>query len=142
MCGLLGCYELPGFDVSARLELIAHRGPDGSGVVATGGAVHGHVRLALLDLTSASDQPFLYRDAVLSFNGEIWNYRELRERLMAEGVEFRTTGDTEVLAASLYAWGLDALQSIDGMFAFAWSRGGRHILVRDRFGKIPLYVYR
>ena len=142
MCGLLGSYELPGFDVSARLELIAHRGPDGSGVVAIGPAVHGHVRLALLDLTAASDQPFRYKDSVLSFNGEIWNYQELREELMLVGVRFKTSGDTEVLAAALYTWGIQALQRVEGMFAFAWSRDEKHILVRDRFGKIPLYIYR
>lgn len=142
MCGLVGAFLAPGFDVAGRLDLIRHRGPDGSGVVSAGPAVHGHVRLALLDLSSGSDQPFRYGDAVLSFNGEIWNYREVRAELEALGYRFRTTGDTEVLAAALDRWDTAALPKLEGMFAFAWSRGDRHILVRDRFGKIPLYVSR
>jgi asparagine synthase (glutamine-hydrolysing) len=143
MCGLIGSYDLPDFDVSARLELIRHRGPDGSGVASCGPAVHGHVRLALLDLTAASGQPFRYGDALLTFNGEIWNYREVRAELEATGCLFQTTGDTEVLAAALATWGsAGALPRLDGMFAFAWSSGDVHVLGRDRFGEIPLYVYR
>lgn len=143
MCGLLGAFDLPGFDVAARLDLIRHRGPDGSGVVSVGPAVHGHVRLALVDLSSASDQPFRFGDAVLSFNGEVWNFREVRAELEALGRTFRTTGDTEVLAAALDEWGVAAaLPRLEGMFAFAWSRGDQHVLVRDRYGKVPLYVHR
>lgn len=142
MCGLLGGYNAPTFDVSTRLELIRHRGPDASGVVASGPAVHGHVRLSLVDLTDASDQPFHLGQGVLSFNGEIWNYREVRAELEALGRVFRTSGDTEVLAAALDEWDTDALPRLEGMFAFAWSRDTRHILVRDRYGKIPLYVSR
>src|SRR5215831_7070228 len=138
MCGILGSFNLPGLDVAARLELIAHRGPDGSGVATLGPAVHGHVRLALVDLTDASAQPFRYARALLSFNGEVWNWRELRAELQRErGVRFRTTGDTEVLAAVLHEWGVDGLARVEGMFAFAWSCGDRHLLARDRFGKIP-----
>ncbi|ACL61735.1 asparagine synthetase B family protein [Methylobacterium nodulans] len=142
MCGIIGSFNLPGFDVSSRLEQLAHRGPDGSGVLSAGPAVHGHVRLSLVDLTSASDQPFRYGDAVLTFNGEIWNYQEVRAQLQAEGVRFRTAGDTEVLAAVLHRWGVHGLARLEGMFAFAWSKGEMHILVRDRFGEIPLYVHR
>jgi asparagine synthase (glutamine-hydrolysing) len=143
VCGLIGAYDFPGFDVSARLELIRHRGPDGSGVRSSGPAVHGHVRLALVDLTPASDQPFRHGDALLTFNGEIWNYREIRADLEAAGRYFRTRGDTEVLAAALAEWGPEAaLPRLEGMFAFAWSCGDVHILGRDRFGEIPLYVHR
>lgn len=142
MCGLVGSFNLPGFDVSAGIERLRHRGPDGAGVLDAGPARHGHVRLSLVDLTAASDQPFRYGDAVLTFNGEIWNFRELRADLQAAGRSFRTTGDTEVLAAALDEWGTDALPRLEGMFAFAWSRGGTHILARDRFGEIPLYVHR
>lgn len=142
MCGLAGSFELPGFDVAAALDRLRHRGPDGSGVLDAGPAKHGHVRLSLLDLSSASDQPFRYGDAVLTFNGEIWNFREVRADLERLGRTFRTTGDTEVLAAALDEWDVDALPRIEGMFAFAWSKGDRHILARDRFGEIPLYVHR
>jgi asparagine synthase (glutamine-hydrolysing) len=143
MCGLFGTYFRPDVDVSARLELLAHRGPDGSGVATSGPATHGHVRLALVDLTAASDQPFRLDDALLSFNGEIWNHRAVRRDLEALGRRFRTSGDTEVLAQALDHWGVDAaLPRLEGMFAFAWSAGGRHVLARDRFGKVPLYVAR
>jgi asparagine synthase (glutamine-hydrolysing) len=144
MCGLAGAYG-PAASlgrVEAALDRLAHRGPDGRGVAAKDGAIHGHVRLALVDLSSASAQPFRDRGALLSFNGEIWNFRELRAELEAAGYAFSTSGDTEVLAAALDAWGQAALARLDGMFAFAWSRAGRHILVRDRYGKIPLYVLR
>jgi asparagine synthase (glutamine-hydrolysing) len=143
MCGLFGAFNWSGVDVSSRLARLAHRGPDGAGVASAGAAVHGHVRLALVDLTSASDQPFRYAGAVLSFNGEIWNWREVRHDLQALGRTFSTNGDTEVLAQALDEWSLDALPRLQGMFAFAWSsRDGRHVLVRDRFGEVPLYVAR
>lgn len=143
MCGLFGCFDAPPWvDVAAGLERLHHRGPDGSGVIDVGPARHGHVRLSLVDLTAASDQPFRYGDAVLTFNGEIWNFREVRAELETEGRRFRTGGDTEVLAVALDHWGLDALPRLEGMFAFAWSCGETHILARDRFGEIPLYIHR
>lgn len=142
MCGIAGAYR-SAWDLDAALKRIRHRGPDGVGVVEHERVRHGHVRLAVIDLTSASDQPFRYRDAVLSFNGEVWNFRELREELRALGHEFATTGDTEVLAAALWEWGSAALARVEGMFAFAWSRGtSAPLLARDRYGKIPLYVRR
>lgn len=142
MCGMLGAYDLPGFDVSSRLGLLAHRGPDGSGVATSGPAVHGHVRLALRDLSDASAQPYRLGSGLLSFVGEIWNYQELRADLSALGRTFHTSGDTEVLAVALDEWGEAALPHLDGMFTFAWSKGESHILARDRFGKVPLYVHR
>ncbi len=145
MCGLAGTAG-PGAGEDAvgnMLDRIAHRGPDGRGVRDAGGAVHGHVRLALVDLTGASAQPFRLGDTTLSFNGEVWNHAELRAELRALGRSFRTTGDTEVLAAAIDEWGLEgALPRVDGMFAIAWSGGGRHALARDRYGKVPLYAVR
>lgn len=142
MCGIFGTYRLPSLSVEDGLLRLRHRGPDGSGIMSSGDATHGHVRLALLDLTSASDQPFLCRDSLLAFNGEIWNYRELREVLRGLGHDFQTTGDTEVLAAALCEWGTEALPRLEGMFAFSASVNGRHFLARDRYGKIPLYLKR
>lgn len=142
MCGLMGKFgELPfGLDVRKELEKIKHRGPDSQAVLDHEGFVHGHVRLAVIDLTSASNQPFARNDCVLSYNGELWNFVELRDELIAHGVRFETTGDTEVVFEAMRAWGLSALRKFDGIFAFAWSRaGGEKILVRDRFGEIPLY---
>jgi asparagine synthase (glutamine-hydrolysing) len=138
MCGIAGGTNISEDAVAAMLDRIRHRGPDGSGIKSAGNVVHGHVRLALVDLTAASAQPFACDGRLLTFNGEVWNYRELRKRL---GGLFNTTGDTEVLAKWLNAYGLDGLREVDGMFAFAWSSpGGKHWLVRDSFGKVPLYV--
>ena len=142
MCGIAGAV---GSESEARvnrmLDRIQHRGPDGRGIKDHGGVVHGHVRLALVDLTAASSQPFTREGSTLTFNGEVWNFRELRKKLEAQGEIFQTCGDTEVLAAMLNRHGLECLPQIDGMFAFAWSsRNGESWLVRDSFGKIPLYV--
>src|SRR5688500_16928680 len=125
MCGLAGAYGRTASteDVARALEKLRHRGPDGQGIDREGLAGHGHVRVALADLSDASAQPVRYRDGLLSFNGELWNYKELRDELEALGYAFRTTGDTEVLAAALDAWGVDALPKLEGMFAFAWSKG-------------------
>lgn len=138
MCGIAGGTSISEDEVSLMLDRIRHRGPDGSGITKSRTATHGHVRLALVDLTPASSQPFQVGGSTLTFNGEVWNYRDLRNRL---GGEFQTTGDTEVLARWLNAYGLAGLPELDGMFAFAWSTSdGRHWLVRDSFGKVPLYV--
>lgn len=109
-------------------------------MVECGPAVHGHVRLALVDLTDASAQPYRHCYGVLSFNGEIWNWREL-----ARGLPLNETyrSDTQVLAAMLVKHGVtETLRRLEGMFAFAWSCGDVHVLARDRFGKIPLHVWR
>lgn len=145
MCGILGTFRLPELDVESGLDLIAHRGPDGRGVAYPDDAVHGHVRLALVDLTAASAQPIRAGNGVLSFVGEIWNWRALRQRLADEGrwMGGLPESDTGVLAGALFHWGIEAtLPRLEGMFAFAWSHRGGHWLVRDRFGKVPLYVHR
>ena len=141
MCGIAGAIGGRPEQVERMMQRIKHRGPDGIGLQVTGEAVHGHVRLALVDLTTASSQPFQRGQGTLSFNGEVWNFRELRRELEAQGETFTTTGDTEVLASFLTRFGLGCLSRLDGMFAFAWSDGsGGHWLVRDSFGKVPLYV--
>jgi asparagine synthase (glutamine-hydrolysing) len=141
MCGLAGNIGGTVDAVGGMLDRIRHRGPDGDGIVTTDGCIHGHVRLSLVDLSSAAAQPFSRGGSVLSFNGEIWNWRELRAEIEADGGHFVAQSDTEVLAAVLERDGLDGLGRLDGMFAFAWSSaGGEHWLVRDSFGKVPLYV--
>jgi asparagine synthase (glutamine-hydrolysing) len=130
--------------VDEALDLIAHRGPDGRGVLeAPGDVLHGHVRLAIMDPTPRSDQPFVYNDVTLSYVGELWNYAELRDELRSMGYVFRTTGDTEVVAAMLQSGGSDALPLMHGQFALAWTDGrtGRTTLARDRWGEVPLYVH-
>lgn len=140
MCGIAGAYNETVATVEKMLHQIKHRGPDGDGIKIHDLAIHGHVRLALVDLSDASSQPFLRHGTTLTFNGELWNYRELREGMQADGEVFTTSGDTEVLAAMLDREGPACLHKLDGMFAFAWSKGNEHWLVRDCFGKIPVYI--
>lgn len=142
MCGIAGTTNAAAFDVSAMLARIVHRGPDGSGTAAIGRECHGHVRLAIIDTGERSNQPFRYKDVVLCYNGELWNYRELRAGLEKLGHRFSTDGDTEVLAAMLSQHGLSCLDSLDGMFCFSAHIKGRTYLVRDRIGKLPLYAVR
>lgn len=127
------------------LSRIRHRGPDDEGVYHSGSVGLGHVRLSIIDLSSAGHQPFLSADGshVLVYNGEIYNYRELRKELEAHHT-FRSQTDTEVLLASLMHWGMGALQRLNGMFAFAWYQRDvdQLTLVRDRFGIKPLYFSR
>jgi len=152
MCGIAG-YLGPNPPNEQRLHeagsTLAHRGPDGSGVyrhvVGPGiGVGLAHRRLAILDLDPRSNQPFRLGDGVLVYNGEIYNYIEVREELQKLGQEFKTTGDTEVLAAALLRWGVDCLDKLEGMWAFAWYRetDGSLLLSRDRFGEKPLYFHR
>ena len=139
MCGLAGTYK-SSVDVESMLLKIIHRGRDDQGIRKHGDTVHGHVRLSLLDLSSASKQPFLLNNSTLSFNGEIWNYRDIKKKLQDDGYRFNTTGDTEVLSQFLDIYGVSQLNQLEGMFAFAWSKEQEHWLVRDRFGEIPLYL--
>lgn len=123
---------------------LAHRGPDGFGVEVwpEHGLAFGHRRLAIIDLTEAGRQPMLAADGQLAvtFNGEIYNYRELRAELAGRGHAFRTRSDTEVLLAAYAEWGDDCLDRLRGMFAFALADFRRRevLLARDRFGIKPL----
>jgi asparagine synthase (glutamine-hydrolysing) len=133
--------------VTAMTRALAHRGPDGSGVLdAGGGVVLGHRRLSILDTGPSAAQPMRNETGTLAltYNGEIYNYVTLRAELAARGVQVQSTGDTEVLLRCLETWGEDALPRIDGMFAFAAfdSRGHRLLLARDRLGKKPLFIHR
>src|SRR4051812_27738320 len=102
MCGIAGGIGVTDEWVEGALDSIEHRGPDGRGLVQRYDAVHGHVRLSILDPRPRSGQPFTVGDCVLSFVGEIWNFRELREELEGSGYRFETTGDTEVLACMMH----------------------------------------
>lgn len=144
MCGIVGALR-GSLDAraSAAIAALRHRGPDGDGIWFGSRFWLGHTRLAIVDVTSASAQPFRSGDVVLTFNGEIWNFRELRSELEREGVRFTTSGDTEVLAAAIGRWGEGALERVEGMFSLAWTTdGGETIRVaRDRFGETPLHIF-
>lgn len=147
MCGIVG--ELA-FDqqasgaIPALVERMARRGPDGEGLWTDGrGCTFGFRRLAVLDLSSAADQPMRTPDDryALVFNGEVYNYRELRLELGREGVVTRSSGDTEVVLHALAHWGVAALRRFNGMFALAFydSVQRRILLARDHAGIKPLY---
>lgn len=141
MCGIVG--GVGPIDKTALAKL-AHRGPDAADVWQGDGFWLGHTRLSIIDVGARSNQPFKYGDTMLVFNGELWNYKELREGLRAIGATFRTEGDTEVVAAAIENWGLEALSSFEGMFAIAVTRdGGKSVkLIRDRHGEVPLHYSR
>jgi asparagine synthase (glutamine-hydrolysing) len=148
MCGVTGILQLDGRPASpavlkAMTDAVAHRGPDGEGYYTDGPVALGHRRLSIIDLTDAARQPMTTRDGryVITYNGEIYNFRELKAGLSARGHLFKSTGDSEVLLAAFAEWGLDALPKLNGMFAFAiWDTAERTLtLARDRFGVKPLY---
>ncbi|MGE0710920.1 MAG: asparagine synthase (glutamine-hydrolyzing) [Planctomycetota bacterium] len=150
MCGIAGILDLRGAPVDptavqVMTAVLAHRGPDGDGVVSLGPLALGHRRLAIFDPTPAGAQPMHLADAGLwvSYNGEIYDHPELRAELEAAGVSFRTRCDTEVLLRAYERWGDDAFARFNGMFVVAlWDeRRRRLVLARDRFGIKPLYTY-
>jgi asparagine synthase (glutamine-hydrolysing) len=123
-------------------DLIAHRGPDGEGVWVDRFVGLGHRRLAIIDLTSAGSQPMTDGHGTwITFNGEIYNFLELRRELESRGHRFRSRTDTEVLLAAYREYGVDCLSKLRGMFAFAlWDAASRRLFVaRDRLGKKPLH---
>ena len=144
------CHRMDDVPDEARLaqtaRLLAHRGPDGHGIFAEPGVGLVHTRLSLLDLNERSNQPFWDREErfALVYNGEIYNFAELRAELEESGVQLRTTSDTEVLLEALLKWGPDAtLPRLEGMFAFGlYDTATKSLLLaRDRFGIKPLFVY-
>jgi asparagine synthase (glutamine-hydrolysing) len=148
MCGIAGFLNLNGAPASAVLlkqmtDRIRHRGPDGEGQFVDGALALGHRRLAIIDLSPAAHQPMSTQDGryTLSYNGEIYNFRELRLELEALGYQFRSTGDSEVVMHALAEWGERALLRMNGMFALAlWDRCDCTLtLARDRYGIKPLY---
>lgn len=157
MCGICGAIgrnpEIVEPAVRRMMRSMPHRGPDDEGfeIVSMGTrtpavAAFGFRRLSILDLTLGGHQPMVNADTgdCIVFNGEIYNYRWIRSRLEAEGVSVTSSGDTEVLLKALSRWGVEALDMLDGMFAFAFyeSAKRRVLLARDPVGIKPLYVAR
>lgn len=149
MCGIAGILHLDGAPASAvRLkamtDAIAHRGPDGEGQHIDGVVGLGHRRLSIIDLSAAGHQPMATQDGryILSYNGEVYNFRELRTALEARGHSFHSRTDSEVVLHALVEWGPAALERFNGMFALAfWDAEERRLLLaRDRYGVKPLYV--
>lgn len=149
MCGIAGIFHcgtpkpVDASRVERMCDALVHRGPDGAGVWTAPGVGLGHRRLSIIDL-AGSPQPMFSADggAVIVFNGEIYNFQELRRELTQLGSEFRTNGDTEVILAAWQRWGPDCLRRLQGMFAFALYdlREKTLFLARDRLGVKPLFM--
>jgi asparagine synthase (glutamine-hydrolysing) len=144
MCGVIGISGPRGPELVGRLVgMLAHRGPDAEGRWDSPELTLGHRRLAIIGLDAGGRQPMVSRSrrSVITFNGEIYNYLEIADRLEAAGHPVDRRYDTAVLLEALETWGTEALSQINGMFAFAWYRPEerRLLLARDRWGKKPLF---
>ena len=151
MCGIAGLLHTDGAPASAVLlkrmtDAILHRGPDGEGLYVDGSVALGHRRLAIIDLSAAGHQPMSTEDGryVIAYNGEVYNFNELRIELEAKGHRFHSRTDSEVVLKSLVEWGTKGLLRFNGMFALAlWDKRDRKLLLaRDRYGIKPLYYAR
>lgn len=148
MCGIAGILNTDGSPASSVLlrrmtDAIAHRGPNGEGAYIDRNLALGHRRLSIIDLSPAGHQPMATRDGryIISYNGEIYNFGELRIELEALGHQFHSRTDTEVLLEGYARWGMKVLDRLNGMFAFAiWDKVERELLIaRDRYGIKPVY---
>lgn len=148
MCGIAGIFNLNGAPVSTVIlrrmtDAIIHRGPDGEGFYTDGFVGLGHRRLAIIDLSEAGHQPMITKNGqvVLSYNGEIYNFQELRAELESVGYQFHSQTDSEVVLNAWAEWGAECVTRFNGMFAFAvWDKREQLLfLVRDRYGIKPLY---
>jgi len=149
MCGITGIINLNGnrsFDrelITAMTETLVHRGPDDSGIYIDDRVALGHRRLTIIDLSSSGRQPMfdVKNNVGIVFNGEVYNYLEIKSDLLDKGYEFKSDTDTEVVINAYLEYGIDCLERFTGMFAFCLydKRDGRFFLVRDRIGIKPLY---
>jgi asparagine synthase (glutamine-hydrolysing) len=148
MCGICGIFNLNGEPVSpvnlrGMTDAIAHRGPDGEGFYRDSFVGLGHRRLAIIDLSPAGHQPMLTQDEqfAITYNGEVYNFQELRTELESSGHRFRSKSDSEVVLNAYVEWGPECVQRFNGMFAFAmWDKTRQELfLARDRYGIKPLY---
>lgn len=150
MCGIVGLYHFNSspFNPSILKKMantLIHRGPEGDGYWMTNDnrLGFGHRRLAIIDLSDHGKQPMLYEHLSITFNGEIYNYIELKESLIKKGYQFTTNTDTEVILIAYIEYGEKCLEYLDGMFAFViWDEQKKELFgARDRFGEKPLYYY-
>ncbi|HSC53854.1 MAG TPA: asparagine synthase (glutamine-hydrolyzing) [Phnomibacter sp.] len=146
MCGIAGIINFNGqpvdkADLKLMTDAIKHRGPDGEGFYVYENVGFGHRRLAIIDLTDAGAQPMTRFGCTITYNGEIYNYIEIRQELEKKGIVFSTKTDTEVILAAYHVWGTECVQKFNGMWAFAIHDEAKQevFFSRDRFGEKPLY---
>lgn len=143
MCGIAGFNWKDQGAIETMTEAMKHRGPDDHGIFCDHNCSLGHTRLSILDLSPRGHQPMTYRDYVIVYNGEIYNYKEIRTELEKIGYKFTTGTDTEVILAAYFRWGASCVTRFNGMWAFCIYDQERQTLFlsRDRFGIKPLYYY-
>ncbi len=151
MCGISGFFDFKGASsqvvLDAMTDALEHRGPDGRGIYLeknTYGTIgFGHRRLSIIDLSEHGKQPMAFLDLWITFNGEIYNFNEIKKELIAKGHQFEGNSDTEVILHAFKEWGIKCLEKMKGMFSFAiYDKAQQKItLVRDRVGVKPLYYY-
>lgn len=149
MCGIVGCFSANNkIDISLfekMVDILAHRGPDDRGIYCRDNIAFGHRRLSILDLSERGHQPMFYKNRyIIVYNGEIYNYKELKDILCHFGYTFSTDTDTEVIMAAYDKWGTDCLSHFNGMWAFAIYDQKVQTLfcARDRYGVKPFYYYK
>ncbi len=149
MCGISGIISKKGlkiskYEISEITDAIVHRGPDSYGYYFDRNLALGHRRLSIIDLNENANQPFVYnQNYILVYNGEIYNFKEIKSVLIKKGYFFKTNSDTEVIIASYIEWGSECLTKFNGMWSFALYDKTKEILfcARDRFGVKPFYFY-
>ncbi|SHF02272.1 asparagine synthase (glutamine-hydrolysing) [Marinitoga hydrogenitolerans DSM 16785] len=147
MCGIVGIYNFKGnvekHDLYKMLKQIEHRGPDYKNVFLDKNIGLGHNLLKIQDISNLSHQPYVFNNLVIVYNGEIYNFQEIKAELKTKGYTFLSYGDTEVVAKSFDYWGLDAVKKFNGFFSIAiYNKEKKSIsLIRDRVGIKPLYYY-
>lgn len=145
MCGISGFNFQDEGKIKEMMNAQGHRGPDDSGVFSSSGITLGHNRLSIIDLSPAGHQPMEYAEGrfTITYNGELYNFKELKEGLEAKGHKFKSKSDTEVILAAYAEWGADCFKRFNGIFAFAiWDRDKSElVLVRDHVGVKPFYYF-
>ena len=143
MCGVLGSISVNNLDYDKGIKSMEHRGPDFNDTFNYKNLTLSHSRLSIIDLDSKSNQPFTIGNHTIVFNGEIYNFLDLKEILIMDGHQFQTNGDTEVLLLWLIHKGIECINEVEGMFTFSWFNkiNKELILCRDSLGIKPLYIY-
>jgi asparagine synthase (glutamine-hydrolysing) len=140
MCGIFGIIgEYEETKAKKALSLLTHRGPDFCGISQRENLFFAHQRLGIFDTSSRSHQPLKHENILLSFNGEIYNFKDLKQEL--QEFNFKTDSDSEVIIAAYLKWGVDFVSHLRGMFAIALLDNNTLYLFRDRLGKKPLFYY-
>src|SRR3989339_513903 len=143
MCGIAGFNWPEKPAVTKMTDSLFHRGPDKGGFFCDDKVSLGHRRLSIIDLSEKGSQPMFFKNFVIVYNGEIYNFKEIRETLLGEGYRFASETDTEIVAAAYHHWGTQCVEKFNGMWAFCiYDRDKNNLfLSRDRFGVKPLYYY-